>query len=66
MKRRERGFTILELLVFLVLPLIIAFTLFQFWLLGSVITSGVKAFTDNCGKTYAIERVVRGNWFCPD
>jgi hypothetical protein len=36
------------------------------WVVGSVVTSGVKAGTKNCGKTYKIERVLAGDWFCED
>lgn len=35
------------------------------WLIASGVTSGVKAASENCGQTYAIEKVVAGDWFCP-
>ena len=37
------------------------------WIVGSLITSGVKAVSDKCGTTYSVEGVVgiTGNWFCP-
>lgn len=36
------------------------------WVAGSVITSGVKAGTDNCGQTYVVEHVLAGDWFCQE
>lgn len=35
------------------------------WIGASAITSGVKALKDDCGRTYGIESVVAGDWFCP-
>lgn len=35
------------------------------WLLGSLVTSSVKAGTGNCSVVYPIEKVLSGNWFCP-
>lgn len=47
-------------LVFTLMPnLLIA------WVLASAVTSGVKVAKDDCGKTYGIESVVSGDWFCP-
>ena len=37
----------------------------KLWLVGSVITSGVKAISDSCDQTYPVEAVVSANWFCP-
>lgn len=34
------------------------------WGAVSLVTSVVKAATDNCGKTYVIEKAFAGNWFC--
>lgn len=36
------------------------------WLVGSVLTSVVKAATNNCGETYVVEKVLKGNWFCKE
>lgn len=36
------------------------------WVIGSAVTSGVKAGTDNCGQTYVVEKVLAGDWFCPE
>lgn len=36
------------------------------WLTGSLVTSGVKAVSGSCGKTYPVEKVVSGNWFCAE
>jgi hypothetical protein len=38
----------------------------KLWLVGSLLTSGIKAISGHCGQTYGIESVVSGNWFCPD
>lgn len=35
------------------------------WVTGSVVTSAVKALSDDCGTRYSVEKVVAGNWFCP-
>lgn len=34
------------------------------WAGGSAITSGIKTAKDDCGKTYGIEKVLDGDWFC--
>jgi len=36
------------------------------WVGGSLIISGVKAFSDDCGTKYGIETVVAGDWFCSE
>ena len=36
------------------------------WLVGSGITSGIKAAKDQCGTRYGVESVFSGNWFCPE
>ena len=38
------------------------------WLVGSLLTSSVKAMSDDCGKTYGVELVpvIQGNWFCTE
>jgi hypothetical protein len=35
------------------------------WTLGSIITSGIKAFSSSCGHEYPVEVIFGGNWFCP-
>ena len=35
------------------------------WGGGSIITSSVKVFKNDCGKTYSVEPLFSGNWFCP-
>ena len=42
----------------------IGLSLAPLWITGSLITSGVKASTNNCGKTYPIEVILSGDWFC--
>lgn len=34
------------------------------WVVASAITSGIKAVSDDCGKTYKVEVVLGGDWFC--
>lgn len=43
----------------------VLWTIFLYWVGFSLVTSGIKAVTGNCGTRYGIERVVAGNWFCP-
>lgn len=38
---------------------------FNFWVIPSVLVSSVKALSYSCGKTYPIEKIWSGNWFCP-
>jgi hypothetical protein len=51
-----------------VIPMVIGFVIaIAFaWVAGSTITSGIKAASDSCGKTYPVERVFSGDWFCPE
>jgi len=43
-----------------------ALVVLKVWLIGSLITSAIKAGSDSCGATYGIESVgFSGNWFCP-
>lgn len=44
----------------------IALLVLKVWLIASLVTSGVKAASGDCGKAYGIEGIVKGNWFCPD
>jgi len=37
-----------------------------FYVGASAITSAVKAGSDSCGKTYPIEAVLGGDWFCEE
>ena len=41
---------------------------FQIWLWGSLITSGIKRTAKDCDQTYKIEqiKVIHGDWFCPN
>lgn len=36
----------------------------KIWLVGSLLTSGVKSLSSNCQKEYPVEVVLSGNWFC--
>jgi len=50
--------------IFVTVMVAIVFT-FKLWLFGSLVVSGVKSLSDDCGKNYAVEiYVVNGNWFC--
>lgn len=45
----------------------IAITLAPFWLMGSIITSGLKKVEKKCGTEYVIERYyIAGDLFCED
>lgn len=48
-------------MLFLQVTFVTAFT----YVGGSVITSGVKAISNDCGNEYPVEVVFGGNWFCP-
>jgi hypothetical protein len=50
-------------IVMIAFYIVIAFA--PVWVVGSVLTSGIKAGTKQCGQTYPIEKVLGGNWFCP-
>jgi hypothetical protein len=43
----------------------LALVALKFWLIGSLLTSGIKAAKDDCGQTYSVESVLSGDWFCP-
>ena len=51
-----------------ILPVLAYFMImgFTIWVAGSAVTSGVKALSNSCGKTYTVERVFSGDWFCPE
>lgn len=34
------------------------------WVFGSVVTSGIKSFKNECGQTYKVESALGGDWFC--
>ena len=64
MRKNERGFTVGVMLFMIIVWL--GLGAFSLWVGGSLITSGVKAVTEDCGKTYGIEKFVSGDWFCPE
>lgn len=35
------------------------------WCAGSLITSGIKSVSNDCGKEYKADIIFDGNWFCP-
>jgi len=42
---------------------VLAITL-KLYVIGSVVTSGIKSVSGKCGTTYPVERVLSGDWFC--
>lgn len=40
-------------------------TITWLWFVGSMATSAVKEISDDCNKTYPIEKIFSGNWYCP-
>lgn len=44
----------------------VAIACLPIYIVGSALTSGIKAATQQCGKTYPVEAVLSGNWFCPN
>jgi len=52
------------ILMTFVLIATIAFYTFMGWGVLSLVTSGIKAATGDCGKKYKIEVVLSGDWFC--
>jgi len=52
---------------FIIQAFIIFFALFiNLWVIPSAVTSGIKAVSNSCEKTYPVEKVWSGNWFCED
>jgi len=46
--------------------IILVILFINFWVIPSVITSGVKAISNDCGKRYPVEKVWGGDWFCAE
>ena len=50
---------------FILITVLVVFVIwFNLWLIPSVITSGIKSIANDCGKTYPVEFVLSGDWFC--
>lgn len=64
-KKSEAGFTLGELLLVIVIPVIIIAKVALIWCVVSLVVSGVKAVSNDCGTKYGIETVVSGDWLCP-
>lgn len=45
---------------------ILGLKFFIAWVGGSAIISGVKSLSGDCGKTYPVEVVFAGDWFCAE
>ena len=64
--KNNNGFTTLEAFIFT-----IVIALFTFWfaflvyIIPSAFISGIKRLSGDCNSTYSIERVWKGDWFCP-
>jgi len=37
-----------------------------FWVVPSIVTSGIKAVSEKCGTAYPVEVIWNGNLFCGD
>lgn len=50
---------------FILITALVVFVLwFNFWVIPSAVTSGIKSISDDCGKTYPVESFFSGDWFC--
>lgn len=58
MMRIFGGFTLIPI-AFVLLGLF-----FNFYVIPCAVVSGVKAISNDCNKTYPVEKVWQGNWFC--
>jgi len=65
LKNRTTGTTLSIMLGFQVL-LVVIILFINFWVIPSIVTSGVKAISDDCGKRYPVEVVWGGDWFCAE
>ena len=65
-RKNERGYTLIELMITLMFPLVLIIGIATLYVGGSTIVSGIKAGTDNCGVTYPVEAVFQGDWFCAE
>lgn len=52
-------------LFILTFVVVVVIAVFQVWVIGSGLTSGIKAISGSCGQTYPVESIFSGNWFCP-
>jgi hypothetical protein len=55
---------VLTLFGFFLIILALAAIAAKFWIVGSLITSGVKSFKSECASVYTVEKVFQGNFFC--
>lgn len=47
-----------------IIPLLVVIA--EGWVVGSLVASGVKTISKDCGKVYGIEKLVSADWFCPE
>lgn len=52
------------LVVVALLLIAVFFIWLKVYLVGSIVTSGIKALSNSCGKQYWIEWLINGDWFC--
>lgn len=62
----RRGRIYFGLLYIVLASMYIIFMAAAIWVAGSSVTSGVKTISKSCSKTYSVEAVFSGNWFCVD
>lgn len=62
--KQESFFAVTMSLLLIAAGLTIVFL--KFWVIGSLITSGIKPLAGMCDQTLVVERVLDGHWFCPD
>lgn len=65
-RRSEAGYTLMELIIVVFMLMVIPATILIIYLGGSLITSGIKASTQQCGTELGAEAVFNGDWFCPE
>lgn len=63
--KSQKGLTLIELIIIVFFIVVVVSLPVIIYVGGSLVTSGVKAATDNCGETYGAESMFDGDWFCP-
>lgn len=56
----------MKLIIVVFMLMMIPATILSIHLGGSLITSGIKASTQQCGTELGAEAVFNGDWFCPE
>ena len=64
--KKENAVALASIATFsLVLLAAIVITIVKVFVVGTLLTSGVKAMSEDCGTKYPVEKVFYGNLFCP-